>query len=32
SKDYELYSETSEGMIYGCLMHLMVRRLAALDD
>ncbi|MFG3818831.1 transposase, partial [Limnothrix redekei] len=31
SKDYELYSETSEGMIYGCLMHLMVRRLAALD-
>ena len=32
SKDYELYSETSEAMIYGCLMHLMVRRLAALDD
>lgn len=32
SKDYELYSETSEGMIYGCLMHLMVRRLVALDD
>ncbi len=32
SKDYKLYSETSEAMIYGCLMHLMVRRLAALDD
>lgn len=32
SKDYELYSETSEGMIYGCLMHLMVKRLAGMAD
>jgi putative transposase len=32
SKDYALYSETSEGIIYSCLMHLMARRLAALDD
>ncbi|RFP53118.1 MAG: hypothetical protein BJG00_017540 [Limnothrix sp. CACIAM 69d] len=30
-KDYALYSETSEGMIYGCLIHLMVRRLVALE-
>lgn len=29
SKDYELYSEMSEAMIYSSLMRLMVRRLAA---
>ena len=29
SKDYELYSEVSEGMIYGSLIRLMTRRLAA---
>lgn len=29
SKDYEVYSEASEAMIYGSLMRLMVRRLAA---
>ena len=29
SKDYELYSEVSEAMIYGSLIRLMVRRLAA---
>ncbi|MEP0772676.1 IS5 family transposase [Trichocoleus sp. ST-U1] len=29
SKDYELYSEISEAMIYGSLIRLMVRRLAA---
>ncbi|MBD2084025.1 IS5/IS1182 family transposase, partial [Coleofasciculus sp. FACHB-542] len=28
-KDYELYSEISEAMIYGSLIRLMVRRLAA---
>lgn len=28
SKDYELYSEMSEGMIYGSLVRLMTRRLA----
>lgn len=28
SKDYELYSEMSEAMIYSALMRLMVRRLA----
>ena len=29
SKDYEAYSEVSEAMIYGSLIRLMVRRLAA---
>jgi putative transposase len=29
SKDYEVYSEVSESMIYGSLIRLMVRRLAA---
>ena len=29
SKDYELYSEVSEAMIYGSLLRLMIRRLAA---
>jgi putative transposase len=29
SKDYELHSENSEGMIYGSLIRLMIRRLAA---
>jgi putative transposase len=29
SKDYELHSESSEGMIYGSLIRLMTRRLAA---
>nr|AGH69806.1 transposase [Nostoc sp. 'Peltigera membranacea cyanobiont'] len=29
SKDYEVYSEVSEAMIYGSLIRLMVRRLAA---
>jgi putative transposase len=29
SKDYELHSENSEGMIYGSLIRLMTRRLAA---
>jgi putative transposase len=29
SKDYEAYSEISEAMIYGSLLRLMVRRLAA---
>lgn len=28
SKDYEMYSEMSEAMIYGALMRLMVKRLA----
>ncbi len=28
SKDYELYPETSEVMIYGALFHLLLRRLA----
>lgn len=28
SKDYELYSDHSEGMIYGALIRLMLRRLA----
>jgi len=29
SKDYELYSEVSEAMVYGTLIRLMVKRLAA---
>ena len=29
SKDYELYSEVSEAMIYGSLLRLMVKRLVA---
>ena len=29
SKDYELHSETSEGMIYSILLKVMLRRLAA---
>jgi putative transposase len=29
SKDYELYSEVSEAMIYGSLLRLMVKRLDA---
>jgi putative transposase len=29
SKDYELYTETSEAMIYSSLIHLMVKRMAA---
>jgi putative transposase len=29
SKDYELYSEMSEAMIYSSLLRLMVKRLAA---
>jgi len=29
SKDYELYTQLSEAMIYGSLIHLMVRRIAA---
>jgi len=29
SKDYEVYSEVSEAMIYGSLLRLMVKRLAA---
>ncbi len=29
SKDYEVYSEISEAMIYGSLLRLMVKRLAA---
>jgi putative transposase len=29
SKDYELHSESSEAMIYGSLIRLMTRRLAA---
>jgi putative transposase len=29
SRDYEVYSEVSEAMIYGSLIRLMVRRLAA---
>ncbi len=29
SKDYELYTEVSEAMIYGSLIRLMVKRLAA---
>ena len=29
SKDYEVYSEVSEAMIYGSLLRLMLRRLAA---
>jgi hypothetical protein len=28
SKDYELYSETSEAMIYSILLNVMLRRLA----
>lgn len=31
SKDYEVYSEISEAMIYGSLLRLMVKRLAAYD-
>ncbi len=30
SKDYELYSEVSEAMIYSSLMRLMLKRLASL--
>ena len=30
SKDYEVYSDVSEAMIYGSLIHLMVRRMANL--
>lgn len=30
SKDYELHSENSEGMIYGSLIRLMTRRLTAI--
>ncbi len=29
SKDYEVYAEVSEAMIYGSLLRLMVKRLAA---
>ncbi|MGG6294671.1 IS5/IS1182 family transposase, partial [Leptolyngbya sp. AN02str] len=29
SKDYEVYSEVSEAMIYGSLLRLMLRRLGA---
>ena len=29
SKDYELHSESSEAMIYGSLIRLMIRRLTA---
>jgi putative transposase len=29
SKDYELYTEVSEAMIYGSLIRLMVKRLAS---
>lgn len=29
SKDYELYTELSEAMIYGSLIRLMVKRMAA---
>lgn len=29
SKDYEVYTEVSEAMIYGSLLRLMVKRLAA---
>ena len=29
SKDYELYSELSEAMIYGSLIRLMVKRMAS---
>ena len=29
SKDYELYTDHSEGMIYGAFIRLMLRRLAA---
>lgn len=29
SKDYEVYTDLSEGMIYGALIRLMLRRLAA---
>ena len=29
SKDYEVYSEVSEAMIYGSLIRLMVKRMAA---
>lgn len=31
SKDYELYSEVSEVMIYGALLKVMLKRLAHLD-
>ena len=31
SKDYELHSEISEVMVYGALLKVMLRRLAALD-
>ena len=29
SKDYEMYTEMSEGMIYGALIRLMLRRFVA---
>ncbi|MFH7031080.1 MAG: IS5/IS1182 family transposase, partial [Heteroscytonema crispum UTEX LB 1556] len=29
SKDYELYTELSEAMIYGSLIRLMIRRIAS---
>jgi len=29
SKDYELYTQTGEAMIYGSLIRLMTRRLSA---
>ncbi len=32
SKDYEVYSDVSEAMIYGSLIHLMVRRLPNLQQ
>lgn len=31
SKDYELHTESSEAMIYGSMIRLMTRRLAALS-
>lgn len=32
SKDYELHTESSEAMIYGSMIRLMTRRLAALSS
>lgn len=32
SKDYEYLTETSEAMIYLAMIHLMVRRMAEVDD
>nr|MDZ8287806.1 IS5/IS1182 family transposase [Nostoc sp. ChiSLP01] len=29
SKDYELYTELSEAMIYGSLIRLMIKRMAS---